>query len=83
MYQILLENRAKRELKKLDKRYLEKVFKYLHLLEFNPIIGGKMKGDFKGFYRIKIPPLRIIYYPDFKNKIISIRAIGFRGDVYK
>jgi len=67
MYLIFLENRAKKELK----------------LQFNPFLGEKMAGEYSGSYRIKIPPLRIIYLPDFKNKIIRIRAIGFRGDVYK
>jgi mRNA-degrading endonuclease RelE of RelBE toxin-antitoxin system len=42
-----------------------------------------MSGEYNGSYRIKIPPIRIIYLPDFKNKIIWVRAIGFRGDVYK
>ncbi|EKE15033.1 MAG: hypothetical protein ACD_12C00188G0004, partial [uncultured bacterium] len=40
-------------------------------------------GEYNGSYRIKIPPLRIIYLPDFKKNIIWIRAIGFRGDIYK
>ncbi len=83
MYLVFLENRAKKELKKLDKNFQGKVLKYLHFLEVNPFLGEKMQGEFQGFYRIKIPPLRIIYFPDLKNKIIRIRAIGFRGDVYK
>ena len=53
------------------------------LLRDNPLLGEKMAGVFAGSYRIKIPPVRIIYMPDMKNKIIWIRAIGHRGDVYK
>lgn len=83
MYLVFLENRAKKELKKLDKNSQGKVLKHLHFLEENPFLGGKMQGEFQGFYRIKIPPLRIIYFPDLKNKIIRVRAIGFRGDIYK
>lgn len=83
MYLVFLENRAKKELKKLDKNFQEKVLKYLHFLKANPYLGKKMQGEFQGFYRIKIPPLRIIYLLDFKKKIIWIRAIGFRGNVYK
>ena len=83
MYLVFLENRAKKELKKLDKNFQGKVLKYLHFLEVNPFLGGKMQGEFQGFYRIKIPPLRIIYLLDFKKKIIWIRAIGFRGNIYK
>ena len=83
MYLVFLENRAKKDLKKLDKNLQEKVLKNLHFLKTNPFLGIKMQGEFKGFYRIKIPPLRIIYFLDLKNKIILIRAIGFRGGIYK
>jgi len=53
------------------------------MLKIEPFLGEKMMGEFKNSYRIKIPPLRIIYTPDFKNKIIWVRAIGFRGEVYR
>lgn len=83
MYKVYLENRAKKELKKLDNRYQEKVLSLLHMLENDPFVGEKMAGQFYRSYRIKIPPLRIIYTPDLKNKSIWIKAIGFRGGVYK
>lgn len=83
MYLIVFENKAKKELKKIPKIYLEKVSKQIDLLELNPLLGNKMFGDFANNYRIKIPPLRIIYYPDYQNEIIYIRAIDFRGGIYK
>ena len=83
MYLVLLENQAKKELKKFDKNIQEKILKNLHLLESNPFLGSKMHGEFQGYYRVKILPLRIVYLPDIKNKIIRVRAIGFRGDIYK
>jgi mRNA-degrading endonuclease RelE of RelBE toxin-antitoxin system len=83
MYLIFLENRAKKELKKLDSRHKIKISDFIDKLQFDPFLGKKMSGEYNGSYRIKIPPLRIIYFPDFKNKIIWIRAIGFRGNIYK
>ena len=83
MYLVFLENRAKKELKKLDKSFQEKVLRHLHLLEIDPFLGRKMQGEFQEFYRVKIPPLRIVYFPDLKNKIIRVRAISFRGNIYK
>lgn len=83
MYLVFLENRAKKELRRFDKNIQEKILKNLHLLESNPFLGSKMHGEFQGYYRVKIPPLRIIYLLDIKNKIIKIRAVGFRGDIYK
>lgn len=83
MFQVMLENKAEKQLKRLDNRYRTKALSCLHALKENIFLGEKMSGDFQGSYRIKIPPLRIIYAPDLKNKIIWIRAIGFRGGVYK
>jgi len=83
MYLVFLENRAKKVLRKVDKNIQKRILKNLHLLESNPFLGSKMHGEFQGYYRVKIPPLRIIYLPDIKNKIIKIRVIGFRGDIYK
>lgn len=83
MYQVVLANQAKKDLKKLEARYQEKVLKCLRMLKANPLLGQKMSGEFQGSCRIKIPPLRIIYTPDFKNKMIWIKAIGFRGGFYR
>lgn len=83
MFEVNLTNKAEKDLKKLDKRFREKAISAMKLLKTNPFLGEKMTGEFKGSYRIKIPPLRIIYTADFENKIVWIRAIGHRGGVYK
>jgi len=53
------------------------------MLSSDPFLGRKMQGEYSGYYRIKIPPLRIIYIVDHKNKLIYLRAVGYRGDIYK
>lgn len=83
MFQVFLSNRARKELRKLDKIDRLKIAKYIDLLPNNPFLGQKMEGELKDSYKIKIPPLRIIYTPDLKNKIIWIKALGFRGGIYK
>lgn len=83
MYRVNLLNSAKKDLKRLDRKFQQKTISTLHLLEKNPFLGDKMAGIFEGWYRVKIPPLRIVYTPDTKNKIIWVRAIGFRGNVYR
>ncbi|MBI2018348.1 type II toxin-antitoxin system RelE/ParE family toxin [Candidatus Daviesbacteria bacterium] len=83
MYQVNLSNQARKSLKKLDYKFQDKVLKSLRLLEVDPFLGEKMGGQFKGSFRIKIPPLRIIYTPDFSRKIILVEAIGHKGDIYK
>lgn len=83
MYQIILDRAARKNFKKIDKVYLQKISLTLELLANNPLLGEKMAGEFSGSYKIKIPPIRIIYAPDFKGKIIWVRAIGHRQGVYK
>lgn len=83
MFQIKLSNPAKKDLKKIDSIYQAKIERSIELLQTNPFLGEKMAGEFKGSYRIKIPPIRIIYTPDLKSKIIWVRAIAHRQGIYK
>lgn len=83
MYVVILSNQAKKDLKKIDRRFAEKAVSYLHLLEANPLLGEKMTGEFAGSYRIKIPPIRIIYTPDHNTKMIWVRSIKQRQGSYK
>jgi mRNA-degrading endonuclease RelE of RelBE toxin-antitoxin system len=48
MFPVILENRAEKELKRLDKRFIPKVLGYLRALKTNPLIGIKMEGEFQG-----------------------------------
>ena len=43
----------------------------------------KLKGKWEGFYRIRMGEIRVIVTIDFKNKIIFVYSIDFRGSVYK
>lgn len=43
----------------------------------------KLKGEWEGFYRIRMGKLRIIIDVDYRNKSLFIDKIDFRGNVYK
>ena len=43
----------------------------------------KMKGDWKGYYRIKIGKIRIILKIEFAGRSIFVDRIDYRGAVYK
>lgn len=83
MFQIKLSNHAKKDLKKIDRIYLPKITQSINSLSKNPFLGEKMTGEYKGSYRIKIPPVRVIYSIDLEYKIILIKAIGQRQRIYK
>jgi mRNA interferase RelE/StbE len=43
----------------------------------------KMKGKWKGFYRLRDGKKRLIFQPNFDQHKIYLDRIDFRGDVYK
>jgi len=61
---------------------VKRVINYSKGLDEN-IDVKKMKGKWKGYYRIKIGKVRMILRIDFKNKIAFIDKIDFRGNIYK
>ena len=42
-----------------------------------------MKGEWEGFYRLRIGNIRVIFTVDLECSDLDIYVIGFRGDVYK
>jgi mRNA interferase RelE/StbE len=53
------------------------------IIPFTELNIKKMKGDWKGYYRLRVGKNRVIFTVDFDSKDITIYAIGARGDVYK
>ncbi|PIG94542.1 type II toxin-antitoxin system RelE/ParE family toxin [Gloeocapsopsis sp. IPPAS B-1203] len=53
------------------------------IIPFTELDIKKMKGDWEGFYRLRIGKNRIIFTVDIESKDIEIYAIGARGDIYK
>ncbi|NPV74311.1 MAG: type II toxin-antitoxin system RelE/ParE family toxin [Pelotomaculum sp.] len=69
-----------------DRKLVRDIDKCISQLENNPFSGKnikKLKGDYKGYYRITTDGYRIIYRVEKDSMIISIVSIGPRGDVYK
>lgn len=81
MNNIFLSNKAEKSLKKLDKSSQRRVQKAIDILKTDVNLGIKLSGILQNYYKIKIPPLRIIY--SVERKDIYIKAIGYRGDIYK
>jgi len=42
----------------------------------------KLKGKWKGFYRLRVGKIRALLSIDDKNELIKVHGIRFRGDVY-
>ena len=53
------------------------------IIPFTELDIKKMKGEWKGFYRLKVANIRVIFVVDLDSSDVDIYVIGFRGDVYK
>ena len=88
MWQIELSRQADKFAKKENieddeiLNLVKRVINYSKGLDEN-IDVKKMKGKWKGYYRIKIGKVRMILRIDFKNKSAFIDKIDFRGNIYK
>ncbi|MBD2390184.1 type II toxin-antitoxin system RelE/ParE family toxin [Aphanizomenon flos-aquae NRERC-008] len=67
----------------------EKISQLLLFVEEQAIIPftefdiKKMKGDWEGFYRLRIGKIRIVFTVNTQSGEVEIFTIGARGDVYK
>jgi mRNA interferase RelE/StbE len=67
----------------------EKISQLLYFVEEQAIIPfteldiKKMKGDWEGFYRLRIGKIRIVFTVNTQSGEVEIFTIGTRGDVYK
>jgi mRNA interferase RelE/StbE len=53
------------------------------VIPFTELDIKKMKGDWAGYYRLRIGDIRVIFSVDEKTGNIDVYRIGSRGDVYK
>ena len=86
MFKIIVHKRALKYLNKLPSFRKTKIKELLTGLINNPIQREDVKpmlGEWKGYYRIKIGNIRLIFWVDQDKKIIYVDHIGPRGDVYK
>lgn len=53
------------------------------IIPFTELDIKKMKGEWEGFYRLRIGKIRIIFLVNIASAEVEIYTIGARGDVYK
>lgn len=53
------------------------------IIPFTELDIKKMKGEWEGFYRLRIGRIRVIFTVDSATDEIEVYTIGFRGDVYQ
>jgi mRNA interferase RelE/StbE len=83
-YQLKLKKSAEKELEALPLDAVLKIRERILELATNPFPAGfkKLKG-FTGLYRIRIGNYRTIYNVNHQIKVIEIRKIGDRKNIYE
>jgi len=84
VYEILLEQAAERDLKKLPSEMFKRIIPKIKKLAGNPKPqwSRKITGS-KNDWRIRVGDYRIIYEIDARAKNIKVMRIRHRKDVYR
>ena len=85
MYTISINQSALKELQRLQKPAVKKIEKAITELAKNPRPAGvkKLKGNTEDLYRIRSGDYRVVYSIEDEIKVIDIRKIGHRKDIYR
>ena len=84
MYEVRLSRRANRYYQRVDQataRRLDRCFEELSINPFGPNDVRPIRGR-RGLYRFRIGDLRVLFTVDEGEQIVTIPAIGPRGDIY-
>jgi mRNA interferase RelE/StbE len=83
-YSILIKKSAAKELEDLPSNILRKVTFAITELSIHPRPTGvkKLKGELGDLWRIRIGDYRVIYSIEDVVRIIEIKKVGHRKDVY-
>jgi len=54
VWQIQFEKKAKKELNNIPLQYQKRILNILPILQTNPFIGKKMRGEFLGYYNHRV-----------------------------
>lgn len=86
MYDVLVSHEAEKYYKKQDKDTKKRINKCIDVLSKEPLFGlhiKKLHGKLKGKHRYEVGGIRIVYEVSLSNKIVEVKAIRSRGNVYK
>ena len=84
-YEVIISKRAAKEIKNLPHQEIPKIFQKIKLLADDPRPSGskKLSGTEEDLYRIRSGDYRVIYSIEDVVKIVDIRQVGHRRDIYK
>jgi mRNA interferase RelE/StbE len=84
-YEVVYSKSALKEIKSLPNQYVKKVFEKSEMLGLDPRPVGckKLVGNKEEAWRIRVGDYRILYTIEEQIKVVDIRKVGHRKDIYK
>jgi mRNA interferase RelE/StbE len=85
MYTIRFKKSAEKELERLPAQIIKRIGKAIDALKENPRPSGskKLEGQQESLWRIRIGDYRVIYSVEDVIKIVEIRKVGHRKEIYE
>jgi mRNA interferase RelE/StbE len=85
MYAVRFKKSAEKELERLPRQIVRRIGKAIDSLAENPRPAGskKLEGQKEALWRIRVGDYRVIYLVEDVIKIVEIRRIGHRKDIYE
>ncbi|MBS1977917.1 MAG: type II toxin-antitoxin system RelE/ParE family toxin [Bacteroidetes bacterium] len=83
MYKVLISRTASKELADLPNQVVSRIIPAIKELGENPRPAGckKLKGN-QDVWRIRVGDYRVVYTIDDVVRIVDIRSVGHRKDIY-
>ncbi len=84
-FELQFHRNAAKAFQRLPETAKQRINEAIETLRFDPFFGKdicKLKGELAGLYRLRVGDYRIIYHVDEERKIVTIEAIGTRGEMY-
>jgi mRNA interferase RelE/StbE len=84
LFRIDTKGSVERDLRRIDRQFIPKIFEAIESLSENPFPhqSRKMTGS-ESSYRLRVGDYRVIYYVDTEKKIVTIYHARHRKDIYR
>ena len=82
-YQLIIKRPAEKELDRLPREVRKRIIRRLLTLEQEARPSGSKKLQGQEAYRLRVGDYRVLYTIDDQEKIVTIFAVGHRGEVYR
>ncbi|MHB8653683.1 MAG: type II toxin-antitoxin system RelE family toxin [Terriglobia bacterium] len=84
MYQVEFRPPAAQDFEKFDQAVAARLLKKLRWLaeNFDSIKPEPLTGPFTGLLKLRVGDYRIIYQTDREKKVLTVRLVGHRREIY-